>query len=118
MLDFNRWLVLALFIVPTFALAPFLLIAPGMGWARLRMISVLQNVTLNPRVSFPPQWGLVFSHRSSPTFVFSPPQSWPLVLLGPFLVPQRGRYLLRRVRHSPRESTPTPYLRMLVQGCR
>ncbi|SVC96215.1 uncharacterized protein METZ01_LOCUS349069, partial [marine metagenome] len=28
MLDLNRWLVLAFFIFPTFALAPFLLVAP------------------------------------------------------------------------------------------
>ena len=55
MLGLNRWLVLGFFIVPMFTLAPSLLIAPGLEWARRGAGSVFQKLTFDSRVSFPPQ---------------------------------------------------------------
>ena len=55
MLNWNRWFVLGFVIVPAVTLAPSLLIGPGLEWARRRVATVLHDLTLNPRVSLPPQ---------------------------------------------------------------
>ena len=47
--------VIGFVIVPTVTLAPSLLIAPGLEWARRGVAAVLRDLTLNPRVSLPPQ---------------------------------------------------------------
>ena len=54
MLNWNRWLVLGFVIVPAFTLAPSLLIAPGLEWARRGVATVLHDLAINPRASLPP----------------------------------------------------------------
>ena len=43
MLNWNRWLVLGFVIVPTITLAPSLLIAPGLEWARRGVAAVVDQ---------------------------------------------------------------------------
>ena len=54
-LNWNRWFVLGFVIVPMLTLTPFLLVAPGLEWARRGVSTVLHDLTINPRVSLPPQ---------------------------------------------------------------